>query len=75
MGREAILPQVTGKYRMGDVRHCFADISRAQLVLGYTPRHSFAYGLADLMKWLDGKLPTDRTLDARAELDSRGLTI
>jgi dTDP-L-rhamnose 4-epimerase len=75
VGRQAILPQVTGKYRMGDVRHCLADITRAQLVLGYVPRHDFAHGLSDLLKWLDGKLPSDRTLDARAELDSRGLTI
>jgi dTDP-L-rhamnose 4-epimerase len=75
VGRAAILPQVTGKYRMGDVRHCFADISRAHVVLGYEPRHGFAEGLRDLVTWLDGKLPPDRTLDARAELDSRGLTI
>jgi dTDP-L-rhamnose 4-epimerase len=75
VGQEAISPQVTGKYRMGDVRHCFGDISRANLVLGYAPRHGFAHGLSDLMKWLDGKLPPDRTHDARVELDSRGLTI
>lgn len=75
MGRQTILPQITGKYRMGDVRHCFADISRARAVLGYAPSHPFASGLSDLLRWLDGTLPTDRTLDARAELDSRGLTI
>lgn len=75
VGRQAIVPQVTGKYRMGDVRHCFADISQAKAVLGYAPSRGFAEGLMDLVKWLDGKLPHDRTLDARAELDSRGLTI
>jgi dTDP-L-rhamnose 4-epimerase len=75
VGRESILPQITGKYRMGDVRHCFADITRAKSILGYVPRHDFASGLSDLVKWLDGKLPPDRTLDARAELESRGLTI
>ena len=75
VGRQTILPQITAKYRMGDVRHCFADISQAMTALGYMPRHDFARGLSDLVKWLDGKLPPDRTLDARAELDARGLTI
>ena len=75
VGRKAIAPQITGKYRMGDVRHCVADISLANALLGYRPRHGFAEGLADLLQWLDGKLPPDRTLDARAELDARGLTI
>jgi dTDP-L-rhamnose 4-epimerase len=75
VGRQMIVPQITGKYRMGDVRHCFADISQARSVLGYAPRYDFAEGLADLIEWLDGKLPHDRTLDARAELESRGLTI
>jgi dTDP-L-rhamnose 4-epimerase len=75
VGQPNIVPSVTGRYRMGDVRHCFADISRAQAVLGYAPRHRFADGLEDLVKWLDGKLPPDRTSHARAELDARGLTI
>jgi dTDP-L-rhamnose 4-epimerase len=75
VGRSAIVPQVTGKYRMGDVRHCFADISRARTVLGYAPRRNFAWGLEDLMTSFDGKVPHDRTLDARDELDARGLTI
>ena len=75
VGRPMIAPQVVGKYRMGDVRHCFADISRAKAVLGYAPSHAFAAGLSDLVEWLDGKAPQDRSLDARAELDARGLTI
>src|SRR5262249_26959790 len=35
MGREQIAPMITGKYRAGDVRHCFADISLAREVLGF----------------------------------------
>jgi dTDP-L-rhamnose 4-epimerase len=35
LGREYIEPEVTGKYRVGDIRHCFADIRLARRVLGY----------------------------------------
>jgi dTDP-L-rhamnose 4-epimerase len=75
-----IEPELTGKYRVGDIRHCFADISRAEQVLGYRPRVAFADGLAELGHHLDaqvskGQIARDRTLEARRELDSRGLTL
>src|SRR3954466_11891542 len=41
LGKERIEPEITGKYRMGDIRHCFADISLAQQVLGYEPEVAF----------------------------------
>jgi len=79
LGRH-IEPEVTGKYRVGDIRHCFADISRAERVLGYRPRIAFADGLAELGQHLDGQVTKgqvarDRALEARRELDSRGLTL
>ena len=36
-----IKPELTGKYRAGDIRHCIADISAARKYLGYEPRVSF----------------------------------
>ncbi|QRO02409.1 epimerase [Archangium violaceum] len=60
MGKPHIRPAVTGKYRMGDIRHCFADITLAREVLGYEPRVEFQRGLAE---WL------------KAELEARGLTV
>lgn len=68
-------PEVTGKYRMGDIRHCFADISLAKSVLGYEPRVSLEDGLAELAAWLEGKAAPDRIAEASAELAGRGLTI
>jgi dTDP-L-rhamnose 4-epimerase len=70
-----IAPQVMGEYRVGDIRHCFADISRAKAVLGYEPQVGFEAGLEELAQWLEGQTPVDRFADARRELDARGLTV
>jgi dTDP-L-rhamnose 4-epimerase len=68
-------PEVTGKYRMGDVRHCFADIGKAKSVLGYVPSVTFGDGIVDLASWLRGRVSRDRVVEARAELEARGLTL
>jgi dTDP-L-rhamnose 4-epimerase len=44
-------PSVTGKYRIGDIRHCFADISKAERLLGYQPQVKFEDGLVELAEW------------------------
>jgi dTDP-L-rhamnose 4-epimerase len=74
LGRGAA-PEVTGRYRMGDVRHCFADIDKARRVLRYEPSVSFDLGLAELATWLEGQVARDRAPEARAELEARGLTL
>lgn len=66
---------VAGKYRVGDIRHCFADISRARELLGYAPQVSFREGIEELAGSIRGMLAQDRAVEARAELDARGLTL
>jgi dTDP-L-rhamnose 4-epimerase len=68
-------PEVTEKYRVGDIRHCFADISHARELLGYEPRVDFDEGLTRLAQWLEGQIAVDRVTQAAAELSSRGLTV
>jgi dTDP-L-rhamnose 4-epimerase len=68
-------PEITGKYRVGDIRHCFADISLARDLLGYEPKVSFDDGILDLAQWLEGQAAVDRVEQAAAELTSRGLTV
>ena len=68
-------PEVTGDYRIGDIRHCFADISRAREVLGYSPRVSLEEGMAELARWLADQSADDHADHARAELSKRGLTV
>ena len=75
MGREEIEPEISGKYRIGDVRHCFADIRLARRLLGYEPRVDFDEGLVELAQWLEGRVAVDRVDTAREELNSRGLAI
>lgn len=54
LGCEHIAPEVTATVRVGDIRHCFADITRARQVLGYAPRHTLETGLVELAEWLAG---------------------
>lgn len=75
MGKTFVEPQITGKYRAGDIRHCFADISLARRVLGYEPRITFEEGLEELVEWLEGQAAVDRVAEASAELSARGLTV
>lgn len=70
-----ISPEVVGKYRVGDIRHCFADIGLAKKVLGYRPSVSLEEGLDELRGWLEGRVAHDRVAEASAELSGRGLTI
>ncbi len=75
MGKEDIEPEVTGKYRVGDIRHCFADISLARETVGYVPQVALDEGMAELAQWLEGQTADDRVESARAELAARGLTL
>jgi dTDP-L-rhamnose 4-epimerase len=75
LGKEQLQPEITGKYRVGDIRHCFADIGKARRVLGYEPQVKIDHGLAELAAWLESQAAVDRVAQASAELTARGLTI
>lgn len=72
---KSIEAEVTGQYRVGDIRHCYADISRARRVLGYHPQVELSEGLEKLAGWLEGQSAEDRVEAAKAELEKRGLTV
>ena len=72
-GREELVAEVTGTYRVGDIRHCFADIGKAREVLGYEPRVALHDGMAELAEWLEGQTAEDRVESAHGELAARGL--
>jgi dTDP-L-rhamnose 4-epimerase len=75
VGKPYIQPEVTGKYRVGDIRHCVADVTRAREVLGFAPAVSFDAGLEELASWLETQTAADRVDAASAELAARGLTV
>jgi len=75
MGVE-VEPVLTGKYRVGDIRNCYADISLAREVLGYEPRVTFEAGMEELVGWLREQDRPESAVEAHAaELAARGLTL
>ena len=72
---EPIEPEITEKYRVGDIRHCFPDISLAQRILGYKPKMTLESGMRDLAEWLERQTAHDRFNEMRNELASRGLVV
>lgn len=68
-----IEPDVVGKARIGDVRHCFADTGRAEHELGFVADRDFRAGLAELAEWVARQTALDRVQEARRELETRGL--
>ena len=75
MGLENLAPVITQQYRVGDIRHCFADIGLAAIMLGYSPRTTLATGLAELVEWIAGQSASDQVEAASAELAARGLRL
>jgi dTDP-L-rhamnose 4-epimerase len=75
LGKPELEPEVSGNYRVGDIRHCFADIGLARELLGYEPAISLDEGLVELAEWLREESAVDRVAEARAELVARGLTV
>jgi dTDP-L-rhamnose 4-epimerase len=66
-------PEITGEARVGDIRHCFADVQLATEALGYAAEVELADGMSELAAWLEGQPAEDRVDDATAELVRRGL--
>jgi len=69
-----IEPRILGKFREGDIRHCYADISKAKETLGFVPSAEFESRMRELAEWGLGQEAEDRFEVARAELVERGLT-
>jgi len=66
-------PEIIGKYREGDIRHCVSDITRARTLLGYEPKVSLATGIPELLGWVREQAAKDQVASATAELESRQL--
>jgi dTDP-L-rhamnose 4-epimerase len=66
-------PTVTGEFRAGDIRHCFADVSRARELLGFEAAITLERGLPELAAWAAARSVPERGDEAVAELRARGL--
>ena len=68
-------PEVTGKFRFGDIRHCWADPTRAEELLGFIAEIPLETGVAELIDWVSTQEADDRVDHANAELGQRGLAL
>ncbi|HEY3110907.1 MAG TPA: NAD-dependent epimerase/dehydratase family protein [Chloroflexota bacterium] len=68
-------PEIVGRFRKGDIRHCFADVSKIERLLGWRPEVDLAAGMAELVAWSESEAPSDRVAQATDELTRRGLLV
>jgi dTDP-L-rhamnose 4-epimerase len=72
--KKDIQPVITEKYRAGDIRHCYADITRARTLLGYEPQITHEEGFRELAEWLSEQEAEDKAETMLKELNAFGLT-
>ena len=65
---------IKNQFRAGDIRHCFADISRAKAILGFSAEIEFVSGVSDLCNWVKTCTSSDLVDSATRELEKHGLT-
>ncbi|SIK33265.1 Uncharacterised protein [Mycobacteroides abscessus subsp. abscessus] len=64
----------TGAYRLGDIRHNFADLTKASNELGFTPKVSFDDGIRQFTAWVNSqKIAADKYEDSIMEMKNKGL--
>ena len=68
-------PEYVGRFRQGDIRHCYADTTRARDDLGFETSVTFEDGIDDLAAWAREQEPQDRVDQATGELEEAGLTV
>jgi dTDP-L-rhamnose 4-epimerase len=73
MGMPDLTPDILGKARSGDIRNCFADIGRAQELVGYKAQHLLEDSLDEMVGWVRGTVAVDRGAEMKRELESMGL--
>lgn len=65
---------ISGNYRLGDIRHNYADISLARNILGFEPKWSFEDGIAQFCKWVDQQdIQEDKYEASIEEMKKKGL--
>jgi dTDP-L-rhamnose 4-epimerase len=74
LGKQDMPPVITNKYRAGDIRHCYADITKARTLLGYEPQVTHEAGFRELADWLAKQQPEDKAETMLQELTAHGLT-
>ena len=65
---------ITGNFRLGDIRHNYADLTRIEQDLGYKPKFQFEEGISNFVDWVNTQeIKADNYLESISELKTRGL--
>lgn len=65
---------ISGNYRLGDIRHNFADITKARKLLGFEPKWNFENGIKQFCKWVDDQpVQEDKYDSSIEEMKRKGL--
>lgn len=70
-----IEPEFNGKYRVGDIRHCYPDLSKIKSVLGWEARITIKEGLPELIAWAEGEEAVDLSQNYNLDLIAKGLLV
>lgn len=72
-----IAPEILGRYRSGDIRHCFAEVSKIAKTFGFRPRRTFEAGMQELISWVERgtRSPADRSEVTFRELERQKLVV
>jgi dTDP-L-rhamnose 4-epimerase len=73
LNKSNIKPEVTGKFRGFDVRHCYADISKLKKIVGWEPEINFNQGMKEVFEWSKNEIAVDLVEKAMKELEEKGL--
>jgi dTDP-L-rhamnose 4-epimerase len=64
-----IKPEIVGRFREGDIRACYADVTKAREILGFSSRVTLSEGVKELASWVAGQSSVDRSRKALEELE------
>jgi dTDP-L-rhamnose 4-epimerase len=73
LGKDDIEPQILNQFRAGDIRHCYADLTKARSLLGFEPKVSLEEGLNHLLTWVREQTAEDRFAQVEQELAEKAL--
>ena len=72
LGKSGLI-KINNEYRKNDIRHCFADNTKAKKLLGWEPKISLEQGLKELIEWSETEKAEDKFSQAQEELKQKGL--
>lgn len=70
----SIEPVITGNFRLGDIRHNYADLTKAKEILGFTPNYNFDTGVSKFVEWVNAQaIENDKYSSSINEMREKGL--